>query len=153
MQNPEPENYGQKVGFQSQELPIPSVSIGSSFPAAHEFQLQQNADFHLAHTGGNQGGFDNQTNNPPSASQTHPVLQGLDFSSVMGADQLCPRGTNYFESIKLLASDSSVYNRYDGDGGFGGPSVPFGVVPENTEMNPLDRKVFVYEVCAITKIS
>ncbi|KAI9771865.1 MAG: hypothetical protein M1840_001635 [Geoglossum simile] len=126
------------VGFQSQEVPLSSVSISSSFTAVHKFQLQQNAGFHLTHTGGNQDGFGNQTDIPPSASQTHPALQGLGFSSVIGTDQLCPRGTNYLESIKLVAPSSSVYNRYD-DGGFGSPSEPFGVVPENTEVHTLDR--------------
>jgi len=144
MQNSGPENYGQGMGCESQ-MPLSSVSVDRSFPVAHEYQLQQNGDFHLGHTGDAQDGFGDQTNVPPSTSQAHPVLQGLDFSSVVGADQLYPRGMNYFEVTKPVASGSPVYNRYAvGNDGFGGASVSFGVVPENTEVNASDCKVFAY---------
>ncbi|KAH0538768.1 hypothetical protein FGG08_004656 [Glutinoglossum americanum] len=134
-----PEDFGQGLNFRSQ-IPLSTMSISGSFPAAHEFQLQQNGEYHLGHTGDTQDGFDDRTNIPPSTSQIHPSLQGLDFSSVMGSGQLYPRCTDYFELTKTVASDSSLYARYVGaNNSIGGSDVSLRAATETTTANVLDH--------------
>ncbi|KAH0559702.1 hypothetical protein GP486_003787 [Trichoglossum hirsutum] len=115
------------------------MSVGGSFPAAHEFQLPQNGDCHLSHNGDTQDDFDDRTN-ISNTSQIHPSLQGLDFSSVMSQSKLYPRHTDYFELTKTVASDPSPYARYiSTNSGFGGSDVSLGVTTESTIANALDH--------------